>query len=54
MPLAGCIDAEDAAHLLFAAIEGLELRMATLHDSDRDTARRRFRELAERYLLART
>lgn len=52
--LDGCIDAEDAAHVLFAAIEGLELRMATLHDSDRDTARRRFRELAERYLLART
>lgn len=47
------VDAVDAAHALLAAIEGLELRMATLHDSDRDTARRRFHTLAERYLVER-
>lgn len=46
------INANDAAQVLFSAIDGMSLRLVTGLDTDARAARRQFRELAKRYLLA--
>lgn len=46
----GKLDPEQAANILFAAIEGIGLRRAFLRDTDPDAALAQFRALAQRYL----
>lgn len=47
------LDPLEAAHTLFAAIEGIALRRAFLRDTDPDAAVAQFRALAQRYLSPR-
>lgn len=45
------LNANDAAQVLFSAIDGMSLKLATRADTNARAARRQFRELTRRYLL---